>query len=314
MDQNRTTLSLIVPYYNRQDLLNEMLETIPDIDGVEVILVNDHSTEDVVVQWDKTRSVLRTIDNAEGQKFAGTARNEGLKVASGEWIAFMDSDDLFYQKGLRDLVERLRDLAEHEGPDVVYFYGDGFRSDGSEGRRHIPTNWSVWKFDQTGATDHLIFRVQPPGQAIRRKFVQDNQLSFGEERCSEDVIFNTQLHLANPLRAVIPVSVHRIREGHESIMSSVELDAVITHISVLKRSNEMLKDAGVGNLQMPVFVHALKLFKINKWLAVKELIESAINRQPVFLTKQYLLRRLIMRRDIRSEAIPSRVLSAKGAN
>jgi glycosyltransferase involved in cell wall biosynthesis len=94
-----TLISVIIPTYNRCDYLPQAVASALDQDGVEVevIVVDDGSTDDtqaVVKQragkWgDRFRYVWQ--ENAE----RSVARNHGLKYARGEFVAFLDSDDVW---------------------------------------------------------------------------------------------------------------------------------------------------------------------------------------------------------------------------
>ena len=86
-------LSIIIPVYNRADLILKCLDSIPDRTDTEIIVVDDGST-------DNTWEVLQGIDRIKAihQENAGPgfARNRGLDEATGDYIMFVDSDDYIY--------------------------------------------------------------------------------------------------------------------------------------------------------------------------------------------------------------------------
>jgi glycosyltransferase involved in cell wall biosynthesis len=86
-------VSVIVPTYNRGWILREALDSIlsQDYPDVELIVVDDGSTDD-------TASILRGYDTAlsvirQPNRGVSAARNAGIGAATGEFIAFLDSDD-----------------------------------------------------------------------------------------------------------------------------------------------------------------------------------------------------------------------------
>ncbi|HEV8000058.1 MAG TPA: glycosyltransferase family A protein [Planctomycetaceae bacterium] len=86
--------SVVIPTYNRADLLRQALESVSrqEFQDFEVIVVDDGSTEDlssVVAAFDRTRLIRQA--NAG----PSAARNNGLRAAAGEYVAFLDSDDLW---------------------------------------------------------------------------------------------------------------------------------------------------------------------------------------------------------------------------
>ena len=93
-------ISVIVPIYNAASTLRAAVQSIltQDIAGLEVLLVDDGSTDatpglchDLALRDDRIQVIT--------QKNAGicAARNRGLEAAGGEFIAFCDDDDLFWQ-------------------------------------------------------------------------------------------------------------------------------------------------------------------------------------------------------------------------
>lgn len=99
--------SIIVPVYNRADLLGETIETIlaQEFEDFEVILVDDKSTDNSLevsqnfAQRDGRIHVFALAQN-EGRC---AARNKGLAEAKGEWICYLDSDDFYTSKHLLSL-------------------------------------------------------------------------------------------------------------------------------------------------------------------------------------------------------------------
>ena len=84
------TLSIIIPAYNAEPYLGELLDRIaPQMtDEVEVIVVDDGSDPKVQPKYDWVRLIRQ--DN----KGVSIARNVGIDNADGEYIAFIDADDL----------------------------------------------------------------------------------------------------------------------------------------------------------------------------------------------------------------------------
>ena len=115
-------LSIIVPVYNMaaDGKLEYCLESLINqtIEDYEIIAVNDASTDnslEILKAYeakypDKFKVVTYTVNKRQGG-----AKNEGLKVAKGEWIGFIDSDDWISS----DYYEKLINKALETGADVV---------------------------------------------------------------------------------------------------------------------------------------------------------------------------------------------------
>jgi glycosyltransferase involved in cell wall biosynthesis len=90
-------VSVIVPTYNRVDSLLKVIDAIVDqsYPATEIIIANNGSTDGTSEAVRRLKiSNLQVID-LENSGRPSTARNAGLKVATGDWVAFCDSDDFW---------------------------------------------------------------------------------------------------------------------------------------------------------------------------------------------------------------------------
>lgn len=93
--QNKVPLvSVIVPSYNRPKMLRRAIESIENqtYDNIEIIVIDDGSSIDLREYVPETTFEL-TVARHEVNKGAGAARNSGIQIANGDYIAFLDSDD-----------------------------------------------------------------------------------------------------------------------------------------------------------------------------------------------------------------------------
>lgn len=99
------TLSIIIPYYNSKKYTDELLDRLDQqmTADVEVILVDDGSLEPY-----KTNYEWCTVIRQKNKRCAG-ARNTGLKNATGEYIQFLDSDDMVPTYFIRRLMKEIRE-------------------------------------------------------------------------------------------------------------------------------------------------------------------------------------------------------------
>ena len=108
-------VSVIMPVYNGLEYIDETLETVrrQTHQNVEIIVVDDGSTDGTLEYLSRQSDVRAFTQENQGP---GTARNTGAKEATGDWLAFLDSDDLWEPSKLT----RQLDRAEEAGADLVY--------------------------------------------------------------------------------------------------------------------------------------------------------------------------------------------------
>ena len=91
-------VSVIIPVYNSVQYLRICIESVikQTLNEIEIICINDGSTDgslDILREYEKKDNRITVID--QENKGAGAARNAGLNIAKGEYLAFLDSDDFF---------------------------------------------------------------------------------------------------------------------------------------------------------------------------------------------------------------------------
>jgi len=110
------TLSVIIPVYNRAAMVGETIQNMlnQSLKPLEIIVVDDGSTDDSASVAESFGGIVRVIRQAN--QGPGAARNAGLKAAKGEFIQFMDSDDLASLNKFELQVEAL----QRSGADFAY--------------------------------------------------------------------------------------------------------------------------------------------------------------------------------------------------
>jgi len=117
VEQPILKVSVIIPTYNRAGYLQEALESIfqQNLSPTEIIVVDDGSTDDTEEVVRRTRTPVQFY--RQEHKGVAAARNLGLRVAAGDLIAWLDSDDLWEPEFLSTVVPL---LASHPELDGVY--------------------------------------------------------------------------------------------------------------------------------------------------------------------------------------------------
>lgn len=184
-------LSIIVPVYNmnHDDNLTFCLDSLINqtIKNYEIIAVNDASTDDslgVLIDYElKYPGKFKTVTYSENKRQGG-AKNEGLKVASGDWIGFIDSDDWITP----DFYEKLIKKAEETGADIVGCDLNIVNSHTFEVGNIVKCN----EESQSGILDtdkkRDLFRL--PGSMVvkiyKHSVIKENNLTFPEHIFYED--------------------------------------------------------------------------------------------------------------------------------
>lgn len=112
-------VSIIIPNYNREELLKEALDSViaQTYKNWEVVVIDDDSTDhsiEVLQEYAKTDNRIRYYRRASNTKGACTCRNEGFKKSKGEFIIFLDSDDMLAPFCLEKRIKAAKCFPEYD--------------------------------------------------------------------------------------------------------------------------------------------------------------------------------------------------------
>ena len=196
----RPKVSIIVPTYNVENYLERCIKSLigQTLKEIEIILVDDESPDsspDICEEWKKKDSRIKVIHKKNGG--LGFARNSGLEIATGEFVAFCDSDDVVDI----NMYKILYTMADNENLDAVY---SEFNVDNYPGFHVIPHKEKTYNknsiedliLDMIGPepsyNSDVKFQVSACKAIYRLDLIKQNMILFHSERelISEDLVFN----------------------------------------------------------------------------------------------------------------------------
>ncbi|HET9627678.1 MAG TPA: glycosyltransferase family A protein [Kofleriaceae bacterium] len=121
-------ISVVIPYYNRARFIDDCLASVfaQSRPADEVIVVDDGSAADQRRHLDKFLPRIQIVDLPRNQGVSA-ARNAGVRAATGDWIAFNDSDDVWVPNKLEIQLDH---VTRHPDSDGVHTAIRSFREDG----------------------------------------------------------------------------------------------------------------------------------------------------------------------------------------
>lgn len=207
-------VSVIIPVYNVEKYLSETLECLVNqtLSDIEIICVDDGSTDDsmsILQEYAERDSRVKYLQ--QQNQYAGIARNNGLKIATGDYVIFLDSDDIFD----KTMLEKLVNQAEKTNADVTVCrcqwlmmkYGEIKDFPHSIEKKYLPEE-EVFSSSDISLDILRTFIGWPWDKLYRREFIFANGLEFQDLRHSNDTYFVLMsLLLANRISIVEDVLV-----------------------------------------------------------------------------------------------------------
>lgn len=189
-------VSVIVPVYNVEAYLQECLESIINqtYEELEILCINDCSTDDslaVLKEYEQKDSRIKIWEN-EKNRGQAYSRNIGLANATGDFVLFVDADDIICP----DLLEKCIKVA-NDSDMVCFDYKQVMNSkaDVKQDRYQMGDGLYVGKdfFVEAVCKESII--IAPWSKFYRRDFLTDNQITFYNGIIYEDVLFSFQCYI-----------------------------------------------------------------------------------------------------------------------
>ena len=213
-------VSVIIPTYNRADILLRAIKSAleQNYGSMEVIIVDDNSsdgTPDIVNNIPDTR--IKYIYRSKNGGVAAT-RNDGLRIAKGEYVAFLDSDDIWASGKIE---AQLKVFDENKSVGMSYTNADIISNNGNK----LFIDKTVCSRIVYGATDRTsgifpgVIMVTPPGSWMLRRSVV-NEIGFFDEtmRVWEDCDYFVRIAQRSDIY-FLNVPLLRINTGNDDRLS-----------------------------------------------------------------------------------------------
>lgn len=228
-------LSIIIPVYNVERYLAECLESLKNqsFSDFEVILIDDGSPDkcgeicDRFAEHDQRFAVIHQINSG-----VCAARNNGLSRARGEWVLFVDSDDILPA----DTCQIYYDLAQETQADILWGYGQLLQDNKLIDNRIFAENFHITEKKKIDQFVRLMldWKTSPVkriggninvcwNRAMRRRMLIDNHILFNGDvgHMSEDMLFNLYVFYHAQSVAYVDRCVYRYRMVRESAANSL---------------------------------------------------------------------------------------------
>lgn len=193
-------VSIIIPCFNQGHFLEEAIKSClkQTYKNIEIIVINDASPDNTEEICKKYKDKIVYIKNKKNLASAG-ARNRGINKATGDYVAFLDADDIMFPWAVKASIETLE-----ENPHINFSYGDYFIF--SESTHSL-------QFIKTPNFNSLKFLRDPgilTGGVMIRRMVFDSVLYDEKLLRREDFDFYRRMSLKYAgIRIVLPLYKYR---------------------------------------------------------------------------------------------------------
>ncbi|HEL1556457.1 TPA: glycosyltransferase [Streptococcus suis] len=199
-------VSIIVPVYNTEEFLDECIWSLrrQTLNEIEIILVNDASTDQSlkIINGHQIQDKRIKVVNLEQNSGVGLTRNLGIQCATGQFLAFVDSDDFVKN----NMFEKLYEKAIDEKAEIVLCNTDTHSSNGKKK--------TVWFKEINGKPKlkDIYHNTQPTSRIISRQLINRIQFEF-LPGMGEGILFELMINAKKIVTINEKLYVYRSRDG-----------------------------------------------------------------------------------------------------
>lgn len=218
-------VSVIIPVYNVEDYILPCLASVCEQDfcDLELIIVDDCGTDLSMKRAESFlngQKVKTTFVRHAENKGLSAARNSGLKVAKGEYVLFLDSDDLIPKSAIQTLVSGI------ESVDCDYVFGSYLSFPSNRENNEIQNSGCTLLVGEQIVRSYLDTRqyTMAWNKLLKRHFLLDNDIWFDEGLIHEDVAWTFKVVATAASALMIPSVTYHYRVRESSIMTSLAIE------------------------------------------------------------------------------------------
>jgi glycosyltransferase involved in cell wall biosynthesis len=261
-------VSIIIPIYNVEKYISECIESILNqtYKEIEIILINDGSTDlsgSICDSFQEKHTNIIVIHQKNSG--SGNARNNGLDIATGEFIMFCDPDDWLPV----DAVEKHVEAIENNNADLTIGFIKDFTFDNSgtliNKRDSYLFSKSISSIKELKENFFRLYSMinfkSPCNKLYRAEIIKQNKLRFPNLRRSQDIVFNNEYLKCVEKVEIIGDYVYNRRIIKYSIYSKLVGDFATSRVKVYDSFKNLLSHWNIESNESKRFLNKV-LFEI----------------------------------------------------
>lgn len=227
-------VSVVIPFYSRKDWLFEAVKSVENqtYKNIEILIINDGSPEKIDEITNKFKRKIKIINKINGGP--ASARNMGIKIAKGKYIAFLDSDDIWLPNKLEKQIAYMEEnqyvWSQHS---YKMFWENSRKTKIVDTSKHFG---NVYK------DTYISFKIQTSCVVVRREVLVENEFFFPDMRYGQDLEFFRKISKFYPIGYVNDIlSKFRIRGSNAGFRAKVQLYNKAMTWESIKNNNRVLQ-------------------------------------------------------------------------
>ena len=265
MESSLPILSVIIPVYNTKDYLDECVDSVlhQSLRNIEIILVDDESPDGAGKKCDELNKMhdnIKVIHKKNGG--LGYARNSGLEIATGKYVAFLDSDDYVVENYYEAMVNE----CERYNADICTSKGFYLVTNKERKERVFLQEFGVVEKDIDRLIPRLISRKVDADDGIwgsacfsvyRRENLSKHHIAFVSERdfISEDIWYSMDVYSVAKRVVLADIIGYCYRYNEKSLSRSYRASRFSQLISTIEQLDQKCQEMNLRDYEERVALY-----------------------------------------------------------
>lgn len=284
-------VSVIIPVYNTEKYLKKCLDSVVNqtYKNIEIIIINDgtlDNSEKIILDYQKKHSNI--IYLKQKNKGQASARNLGIKKASGDYITFIDSDDYVDLNMIGSMVSLINSKTDIVICDIKKEYED---------KTVLFKNY--WNIKKESNKNYMTSHMGPVARLYKTSLFKDNKIYFKEGVIYEDLATVPIIGMyVNEIKYLDKAYYHYVIRSNSS-MNKIVYDKKLENIfDVMKHLYSNIKDGFSDEIEYLFIEHllysaSLRFLKFNRTDMVNKIVEIMKDKFPKYNKNVYYKKKSI---------------------
>jgi glycosyltransferase involved in cell wall biosynthesis/CDP-glycerol glycerophosphotransferase (TagB/SpsB family) len=270
-------VSVIIPIYNSESYLEETIESVlgQDLKGIEIILIDDGSTDksiDICNSYANKHNNIKVI--SQKNLGPGVARNKGVEVAKGEYVTFLDSDDLIP----KDIFKKVYTILKETESDI--FIGnilcfDDVRQWHLHYMKKVFLNKGEIKTDSFNKMPEINYTPSVCNKWFKLSMLKNNNIIFNENiKVGEDLLFTQEAFINAKKIVTKDIDIYNYRIiNKESLIKKSNIEFFGNLLEVQRELIKLYKNMTLNRV---ILLRQIEFFIDSILLKIHSIVESEI--------------------------------------
>ena len=272
-------VSVIIPVYNSEAYLEEAIESVlkQNLNYVEIILIDDGSTDkslDICYSYSNKHDNINVI--SQKNLGPGAARNKGIEVAKGEYVTFLDSDDLIH----KNIFKKVYSILKETQSDI--FIGNILCFDDVR-QWHLPymkkvfLNCRKMKVGNADEMSEINYTPSVCNKWFKLSMLKKNNILFNENiKVGEDLLFTQKSYISAKKIVTKDIDIYNYRIIKKE--SLVKKSDIKFFENLLEVEKELIRLYDNKHLNNTIILRQIEFWIDSIFLKIENIQENEIDK------------------------------------